>query len=177
MQAGDTVLVHAAGSGVGLAAVQLATAAGAKVYATAGSAHKIETAQRLGAVGGVNRHDHAQWKDAVVALVDGKKGFDVILDCVGPAYASQNAEVLAQDGRWVLYGQLGGGAGGGGEIAPLMSTLLRKRGQLLASTLRSRSLDYRRQLVQRFAVEALPRLISGEFRYGDTCGCGGDGKW
>lgn len=160
MQAGDNVLIHAGGSSVGLAAVQLVRAAGAKAFVTAGSDQKIQQAVQLGAAGGVNRHNHPMWKDEISKLAPG--GMQVILDCVGASYAMQNAEVLATDGRWVLYGSLGGGQV---DPGPLLSALLRKRGQLLASTLKTRSLPYKRDLVAQFSSRALPKFQDQTFQY------------
>lgn len=153
------MLIHAGASGVGLAAVQLAKAAGAKPLVTAGSADKIAAAVRLGAVGGADRHE-GPWAEKIAALTSGE-GVSLILDCVGASYWEMNAEVLAIDGRWVLYGLLGGPTVEG----PILGKLLRKRVQLLATTLRARPLKYRRELVRRFTEEALPSLINGSFRY------------
>ncbi len=96
---GETVLIHAAASGVGVASVQLARAAGARVLVTVGSAAKLELAQSLGASGGALRHD-GPWLEAVRAAAPGGK-VDAVLDCVAGAYAEQNVEALGVDGRLV----------------------------------------------------------------------------
>lgn len=158
MQAGEYVLIHAGGSGVGLAAVQLAVAAGAKPIVTAGSASKVAATEALGAIGGADRHA-GPWREHVTALTGGA-GVALILDCVGAAYWEQNSEALAMDGRWVLYGTMSGAAVDG----PFLGKLLRKRAQLLATTLRARSLEYKRELIRRFTAEALPRFVDGTFR-------------
>lgn len=159
VQSGEFVLIHAGASGVGLAAVQLAKAAGAKPLVTAGSAEKVAAAVRLGALGGADRHE-GLWAEKIATLTSGE-GVSLILDCVGASYWEMNAEVLAVDGRWVLYGLLGGPNVEG----PILGKLLRKRVQLLATTLRARPLKYRRELVRRFTEEALPSLGDGSFRY------------
>ena len=99
---GQSVLVHAGGSGVGTAAVQLVKHAGGRSMVTAGSKQKIDTALSLGAERGVNykTEDFA----GAVAKWTGGKGVDIILDCVGGSYAMKNVASLAVDGRWVLYG-------------------------------------------------------------------------
>ena len=157
VKSGEYVLIHAGGSGVGLAAVQLAKAAGALPLVTAGSTDKIEAAVRLGALGGAQRHE-GPWAEKISALTKGA-GVSLVLDCVGSPYWEQNTEVLTTDGRWVLYGLLGGPAVEG----PLLGKLLRKRIQLLATTLRARSVEYKRELVRRFTAEALPKLADGTF--------------
>lgn len=156
---GDIVLVHAAGSGVGTAAVQLARLAGATVIAVAGTDAKLAVAKSLGAAAGVNyKADPDGWPAAVLAATPGARGVDVILDPVGGSFWAGNAHVLALDGTWVLYGSLGGSKVEGALFAALM----RKRARLLATTLRGRSLEYKAALVARFAADALPALARGE---------------
>jgi len=88
------------------------------------------------------------------------RGADLILDCVGGDYWQKNLASLAMDGRWVLYGTMGGGEVNG----PILSGLLRKRGQLLATTLRSRSNEEKAELVAAFTEKALPLFESGVFK-------------
>jgi tumor protein p53-inducible protein 3 len=155
-RAGETVLVHAAGSGVGTAAVQLAAAHRLRVVAVAGADAKLAKARALGAAAAVNYKTSADWPaEALAAAAPG--GADLVLDPVGASMWEGNARVLALDGRWVLYGSLGGVAVDG----PLFARLMQKRAQLLATTLRSRSDDYKADLVARFAAAALPALASG----------------
>ena len=146
---GQSVLVHAGGSGVGTAAVQLVKLAGGRSIVTAGSQQKIDTALSLGAERGVNY----KTEDFATAVAEwtGGRGVDVILDCVGGSYAMKNVESLAVDGRWVLYGLMGGGTVDG----PVLAGLLRKRGSLLASTLRSRTREYKADLVRQFREKCL----------------------
>jgi len=152
-RAGETVLVHAAGSGVGTAAVQLAAAHGLRVVAVAGADAKLATARRLGAATTVNYKTSADW--AAEAAAGGAP--DLILDPVGASFWEGNAKALAVDGRWVLYGSLGGVAVDG----PIFAKLMQKRAALLATTLRNRSDDYKAELVARFSAAALPALASG----------------
>jgi tumor protein p53-inducible protein 3 len=153
---GQSVLVHAGGSGVGTAAVQLVKLAGGRSMVTAGSQQKIDTALSLGAERGVNykTEDFA----AAVAEWTGGKGVDIILDCVGGSYAMKNVTSLAVDGRWVLYGLMGGA-----EVDGLVvGGLLRKRGSLLATTIRSRSREYKADVIRRFRDECLAGFIGFE---------------
>eukprot|EP00756_Hemistasia_phaeocysticola_P061999 Hpha_TRINITY_DN5418_c0_g1::TRINITY_DN5418_c0_g1_i2::g.192417::m.192417/K10133/TP53I3; tumor protein p53-inducible protein 3 len=154
---GESVVVHAAGSGVGTAATQLATAHGLKVLATAGSPDKLEVARKLGAKGGFN-YKEGPWAPAVKSATDGK-GANVILDPVGGSYWEQNVDAIALDGRWVLYGLMGGPKVEG----PILAGLLRKRAAIMGTTLRSRSLEYRVALTRRFAEHALNKFDQGEY--------------
>ena len=146
---GQSVLVHAGGSGVGTAAVQLVKLAGGRSMVTAGSQEKIDMALSLGADKGVNykTEDFAQ---AVAEWTEGK-GVNIILDCVGGSYAMKNVTSLAVDGKWVLYGLMGGAEVDG----PVLGGLLKKRGSLLATTIRSRSIKYKKQVVKMFREECL----------------------
>ena len=162
--AGLVVVVHAAGSGVGTAAVQLAAAAGARVVAVAGSAAKLAVCASLGAAQGLDYKAPdfaAQLKAAV-----GPQGAALILDPVGASLSAANAEALAQDGTWVLYGSMGGLrlSGEGSAADTLLGALLRKRGRLLGTTLRNRSDEYKSLLVERFAHAAWPGLASGALK-------------
>ncbi|KAL1500619.1 hypothetical protein AB1Y20_013271 [Prymnesium parvum] len=159
VQAGETVLVHAAASGVGMAAVQLVVAAGATALVTVGSAEKLAFCQRLGAAGGAIRHD-GPWGETIAALAPGGK-VDVVLDCVAGGYASQTLSVLATDGRWVLYSMLSGAALAPEELGKtFLAQLMKKRLSLLATTLRTRPLPYKQRLVEQFVAGALPRLAA-----------------
>jgi tumor protein p53-inducible protein 3 len=182
------VLIHAAGSGVGLAATQLASLVGAgEVLATAGSDEKLAAAQAHGAVGGWNRKSkiavggsglgaesrkYERFSTWVKASTDGK-GVDIILDCVGQDYVTEHLESLAMDSTWVSFGLLSGGGVGGSvdsssvsasSPVPLLSSLLRKRASLRSTTLRSRSLSYKAKLVAEFRKNALPFFEGNKLR-------------
>jgi tumor protein p53-inducible protein 3 len=167
--AGRTVVVHAAGSGVGTAAVQLAAAAGARVVAVAGAGEKLAAAARLGAAEGVDyKAEPATFgaRLAAAATRGGGGGAALILDPVGAPFAAANIDALAPDGTWVLYGSLGGLRLSESPAASdaLLGALLRKRGRLVGTTLRNRSDEYKAALVARFREEALPLLESGALR-------------
>ena len=98
----ETVLIHAAAGGVGLAAVEVAAARGATVIATAGSEDRLSTARAHGANHGVNYSDE-DWVDAVKALTGGF-GADVILDPVGGEIGAASLRCIARDGRYLIVG-------------------------------------------------------------------------
>lgn len=98
---GDTVLVHAAAGGVGLAAVQIAKAFGAKVIATAGSKRKLEVAKGYGADHGVD-YTAPGWEERVKGLTPRKRGVDIVFDPVGMVNAS--LKCTAWNGRIVVVG-------------------------------------------------------------------------
>lgn len=156
MKKGDNVLIHAGGSGVGTAAVQLVKVMGGTPFVTAGAKHKIEKAIQLGAKAGWN-YKTEDWGTAM----EGKA--NVILDCVGGTHASRNAQALAMDSRWVLFGLMGG-RDAPGEGKGLLGTLLRKRASIRGTTLRTRSHEYKEQLTKRFASEVLPLFVSKKLK-------------
>ncbi|KAM6961317.1 quinone oxidoreductase PIG3-like [Aplochiton taeniatus] len=147
---GEVVLVHAGASGVGTAAVQLALLAGAVPIVTAGSSEKLKMAGNLGAAAGFN-YKEDDFAEKVRGFTKGR-GADIILDCIGGSCWEKNVGCLAIDGRWVLYGTMGGRTVEG----DLLGKLLAKRGQLFSSLLRSRSLQYKADLVKAFSERALP---------------------
>ncbi len=157
--AGSWALVHAAGSGVGTAAVQIAKAIGARVVATVRSASKVEALRALGA-DHVLRVQDAVFAEAVVAATGG--GADVVLELVGGAYLSEDLSAVAPRGRIVLVGLVGG------RSAELdLGLVLRKRVQVLGTVMRSRQLEEKialhqlleRQLVPLFAEQKLRPVI------------------
>ncbi|CEM40068.1 unnamed protein product [Vitrella brassicaformis CCMP3155] len=154
---GDSVLVHAGASGVGTAAIQLARLGGASsVIATVSKEEKLDLCKRMGATGLINyKACEGRFSDQVMQMTD-NRGCDIILDCIGASYFDENAKACARDARWVLYGLMGGPKVPEANLA----TLLAKRVQLTATTLRSRDLAYRSRLVARFRNEILPHLSS-----------------
>ena len=128
---GETVLVHAVGSGVGTAALQLAQAAGATVIGTSRSGWKLDRATELGLDVAVDAGDGG-FADAVREATGGK-GADVILDLVGGGYLSQNLASLARLGRLVVVGLTGGVSA---ELD--LGTVLRNRITIVGTSLRTR---------------------------------------
>ena len=154
VQKGESVLIHGGGSGVGTAAVQLTKLAGAIPIVTAGTDKKIAFAKSLGASEGFN-YKEGEFKDGVLKHTSGK-GVDLILDCVGSSFWKQNIAVLAMEGRWVLYGLMGGVNVDG----PLLGQILGKRASLLGTTLMARSDVYKAELISEFSKNALPYFSS-----------------
>jgi len=105
-KAGESVLVHAAGSGCGVAAIQIAKHLGLRVLATAGTDAKLEKAQALGADEGIN-YRTSSFKEETLRLTDGE-GVDIVLDGIGGETLMQSVECLRLRGRLVTYGKAGG---------------------------------------------------------------------
>jgi len=131
LSADDTFLVHGGAGGIGTFAIQLASALGAQVITTAGSAEKLETCTALGADVAINYRE-SDFVEAVKSATDGR-GADVILDNMGASYLGRNVDTLAIEGRLVIIGMQGGTKG---ELD--INMLLRKRGAVIATALRSR---------------------------------------
>ena len=148
MKSGQTVLIHAAGGGVGTSMVQLARVAGARVITT-GSHRKQQQLKDIGAEVCLDRG--TGFTDAVLNATE-HKGADLIVDFVGAPYLRENLEVAALDGRIVLLGLLGGQQVDGIGLAPVVL----KRLQLIGSTLRNRSAEYKQQLVDDFRSAVWP---------------------
>jgi putative PIG3 family NAD(P)H quinone oxidoreductase len=154
---GERVLIHAVGSGVGTAALQLAKAAGASVLGTSRTPGKLKRAAELGLDVGIDtsREDFAD----VVASRTAGEGVDVVLDLVGGPYADGNLRALARRGRWVVVGLT---AGRRAEID--LGALLAKRLRVLGTSLRARPLEEKIDAAQRFRAHVLPLLASGRVR-------------
>ncbi|CAD5117408.1 DgyrCDS6181 [Dimorphilus gyrociliatus] len=156
---GESVLIHAGTSGVGLAAIQLAKMTKAKnIIITCGSNEKCQMGLKMGATVAIN-YKEADFKEKTLEITNGK-GVDVILDCIGASYCEKNAECLALDARWVLYGLMGGANIQGDLLAKLM----RKRASLIGTLLRSRSDDYKDDLIDSVRKHVLPGIESGKLK-------------
>ncbi len=153
---GQTVLLHAVASGVGTAAIQLASVLGASSVGTSRSADKLPRCTELGLTHAVLVED-GQFADAVKSAAP--KGVNVILDTVGAAYLSQNIQVIAKQGRLIVIGLMGGVKG---ELN--LGLLLGKRASVHGSVLRSRSPEEKAALTKSFADEMLQRFPSGELK-------------
>lgn len=156
-KAGDNVLIHGGTSGIGTTAIQLATALGARVYATAGSDDKARACERLGAVRGINYR--TQDFVEVIRQDTGGKGVDVILDMVGGDYFDRNLQAAAVEGRLVIIAMLGGSRA---ELK--LNTLLMKRLTVTGSTLRSRTVEEKAAIADAVRRNVWPLLVSGRVR-------------
>lgn len=157
LQPGESVLIHAGGSGVGTAATQLAHhLSNAMIIATAGQSEKLILSKQLGADVVVNykTEDFA----AIVNNMTNGNGVDVILDFVGASYWEKNWQSAAVDGRWVLIGTLGGAEVSGFSLGKLFQ----KRLTLTATLLTPRSDNYKARLTQEFMSKVMPLFDSGK---------------
>jgi len=159
LRPGWTVLVHAVGSGVSTAAVQIAKAAGATVIGTSRTADKLERARALGLDHGILvSRDEPRFADEV-RKITGRRGVPLVLDFVGAPYAAENVAALAAGGRIVVIGTMGG------PKATLdLGALMRARGSVIGTVLRPRPLDEKVAATQAFARDVLPLLASGRVK-------------
>lgn len=157
LRSGESVLIHAAGSGVGTAAIQIAKAAGCRVFGTAGSTDKLADARALGLDVGIDYHseDFA----GVIARETGGRGVDVILDVIGGPYWAANMASLAPLGRMVIVGTMGGA-----KIEVDLGALMGKRLRVHGTTLRARPLEQKAAVTQAFIHRVLPLIERGAVR-------------
>jgi NADPH:quinone reductase len=151
--AGDRVLIHAVGSGVGTAAVQLVKAMGGWSFGTARGGEKLAGARDLGLDVALPA---ASWADELRSHTD---GVDLVLDFIGGAYLGDNLHVLAPRGRLVLIGLMGGA-----QTEIDLSIIQRKRLQVIGTVLRSRPLEEKIAVTQAFKRQVVPLLERGAVR-------------
>lgn len=158
LAAGETLLVQGGTSGIGVAALQIASALGHRVFATAGSADKCRACETLGAERGINykTEDFA----AVVKQLTGGKGVDVILDMVGGDYVAREIGCLADDGRIGLIALLGGSRANNVDLGQV----LRRRLTISGSTLRPRPVAFKAAIAQQLQQRVWPLLESGAIK-------------
>jgi len=157
LKPGESFLVHGGTSGIGVTAIQLAKAFGAKVFTTAGSADKCAACRQLGAGVAIDykTEDFAQ----VIKQATEGRGVDVILDMVGGDYIDRNIRSLADDGRLVnIAFQKGSTAS-----VDFMRVML-KRLTLTGSTLRVRPAAFKAHIAREVEAKALPLVLSGEVK-------------
>jgi NADPH2:quinone reductase len=152
----ETVLIHAVGSGVGLAAVQIVRAWGAKAFGTARTAEKVEKAKAHGLVDGVVIENDVEALVPACERWTSGKGIDVTLDLVGGDYLGASIRASALRGRIMLVGTV---AGRQSTIPTGM--VLGKRLTLRGTVLRARSLEEKRAVTAAFALEIVPLFESG----------------
>ena len=153
----ETLLVQGGTSGIGVTAIQIATALGHQVFATAGSEAKCRACEALGAVRGINY----KTEDFVAAIheMTGGSGVDVVLDMVAGDYLNRELSCLADDGRIVVIALLGGAR------AQLdMSAVMRRRLTVTGSTLRPRSVAFKHAIAQQLQQKVWPMLESGKIK-------------
>jgi NADPH:quinone reductase len=161
LRAGETVLVHAAGSGVGTAAVQIARAVGARCIGTARTRDKLDRARDLGLDEGIVVDKGGAFADEVLARTAGR-GVDVVAELVGGGYVAQDLACVATKGRIVVIGLLAGV-----RVDFDLNTLMRKRAEVRGTMLRARPLEEKilaglaldRHLAPLFARGALRPIV------------------
>ena len=152
---GQTALIHAGASGVGLAAIQIAKLLGARVVATTRSKEKLSALERAGADLAI----HAPSEDLVKTIESrwGPGAVDLVLDPIGAATLAGDLAVLAVGGTVVFISTMSGAR------ADLdVTALMKRRGRIVGSTLRSRSRAEKAAIVARFRAEVLPGFASGQ---------------
>ncbi len=157
LASGECLLIQGGSSGIGVTAIQLAKAAGAKVIVTVGSEAKAQACLDLGA-------DHAilyrsqDFVAEIKRLTDGR-GVDVILDMVAGDYVAREVECLAEDGRLVIIA-----VQGGVDANFNAGMVLRKRLHITGSTLRPRSVAFKTAIAQSLREQVWPHLEAGRVR-------------
>src|SRR5437660_2816305 len=155
LQMGERVLIHAAGSGVGTAAIQLAHATGATTFGTSRTPGKLEKARQLGLDFGLSDKNFA----AEVNRLTNDGGVHVVLDFIGAPYFEQNLEALTTWGRMVFLATLGGM-----QANVNLAMLMGKRISIRGCTLRTRTLEEKLVVAHRFATSVLPLLANGKVK-------------
>ena len=157
LRTGETLLIHAVGSGVGTAALQIARVAGATVIGTARTAGKLERAKKLGLDVGIDA-SRGDWAAQVEATI-GTERVHAVMDLVGGNYLEGNLRVLAVLGRMVVVGLT---AGATAQFS--MHLLLRKRLTVVGTVLRARQLEEKIELARDFSERWVPLFDSGRIK-------------
>jgi len=158
LRAGEAVLVNAASSGVGVAALQIAKLFGASpILGSSGDAAKLERLRALGMDVGVNYRTE-NVANAVLAATDGK-GVDIVIDHVGASHFADHLRAMALKGRLVSVGRLGGN-----QTEVDLNFVALRRLRLIGVTFRTRTLDERIAIAQRCAADLLPALADGRLK-------------
>lgn len=157
LKSGEWLLVHGGTSGIGVTAIQLGAALGAKVIATAGTTKKCEACLALGARRAVD-YTQVDFAEAVKTETEGR-GVDVILDMVGGDYVDRNIRSLADDGRLVNIGYQSGS-----KVTVDMMRVMLKRLTLTGSTLRIRPTSVKGAIARAVEAHALPLVADGKVK-------------
>lgn len=153
----ETLLVQGGTSGIGVAAIQMATALGHRVFATAGTDEKCRACEALGAARAINYRNEDFVE--VVKSETGKEGVSVILDMVGGNYVAREIDCLADDGRLVIIALLGGA-----KADVDLGQVLRRRLTITGSTLRPRSIEFKAAIASRLREQIWPLIEFGKIK-------------
>ncbi len=153
----ETLLVQGGTSGIGVTAIQIATALGHRVFATAGSEEKCRACEDLGAIRGINYRT----EDFVEVIKNEtcSRGVDVILDMVGGVYVAREIDCLADDGRLAIIALLGGS-----RAAVDLGQVLRRRLTITGSTLRPQSIAFKAAIANKLSTHIWPLLEAGKIK-------------
>jgi NADPH2:quinone reductase len=157
LKAGESVLIQGGTSGIGVTAIQIAKAFGARVFATAGSDDKCAACVTLGADAAIN-YKTSDFQTEIARLTDGQ-GVDVILDMVAGAYVAKEVQCLREDGRLVIISVQGGVRS---ELDA--GLVLRRRLTVTGSTLRPRPVAFKAAIAQACLARVWPLLVSGQIK-------------
>lgn len=157
LQPGESLLVQGGSSGIGVAAIQLARAFGATVFATAGSADKCAACVQLGAQAAID-YRSSDFVAEIKRITQGR-GVDLVLDMVAGDYVAREIDCLADDGRIVIIALQGGSKSGFNA-----GLLLRRRLTITGSTLRPRPVAFKGAIAQALRTRVWPLLETGAVR-------------
>lgn len=158
LKSGETLLIHAVGSGVGLAALQIAKSKDVTVVGTSRTADKLALEGEFGLDVGIVTDKEINFAEQIADITEGR-GADVILDLVGAAYFEQNLAALAKRGRLMLVGLTSG------RTAEFnLGLILQKRASIIGTVLRSRSLEEKAEATSKFTAEIVPLIAAGIIR-------------
>ena len=158
LKSGETLLVHAVGSGVGLAAIQLAKAYGARTIGTSRTSGKLERSRQFGLDEAILTGESPEFAEILKTKNSGR-GVDVILDLVGAAYFRENLKSLAPKGRLLLVGLT---AGTRADFD--LSIALSKRLRIIGTILRGRTIEEKAEATRAFSEQVVPLLANGKVR-------------
>jgi putative PIG3 family NAD(P)H quinone oxidoreductase len=153
LQADETLLIHAVGSGVGLAGLQIAKAMGNKVIGTSRTPDKLDECKKFGLDVGINMGRNSEFSKEI------ENSVDVVLDLVGASYFEQNLRSLTQKGRLILVGLVGGR-----KAEFDLGLALTKRMHIIGTVLRSRSTQEKAEATANFIREVLPLIAEGKIK-------------
>jgi NADPH2:quinone reductase len=157
LKAGESVLIQGGTSGIGVTAIQIAKAFGARVFATAGSDGKCAACVALGADAAIN-YKTSDFQTEIARLTDGQ-GVDVILDMVAGSYVAKEVQCLREDGRLVIIS-----VQGGVQSQLDAGLVLRRRLTVTGSTLRPRPVAFKAAIAQACLTRVWPLLVSGQIK-------------
>ena len=157
LKAGDSLLVHGGASGIGVAAIQITSALGHRVFTTAGNQEKCMACEKLGAEKAINYR--TEDFVAIIKSLTNQQGVNIILDMVAGDYIPKNIDILAQHGRLLIIAFLGGS-----KATIDFNQVLRRQLTITGSTLRSQSVEFKAQIADALKKKIWPLLEAKRIR-------------